>query len=203
MNFKDFFESDVKVTDRWPVNKAMYDMNDPDDRRRYEDDLRDRLSSMGRKVVSEELVREPHTITCWRGFDGRSFERDVSEQGGRIFIGGDRAMEGMLWFTHSLQPGHFHPMDYALAHAREGGHLLTYPLSCVRTYVKTSYDDGKEYQSVPEGMNADQTKLNRHAAIGGKFYELPEGWFFTWQVEKHIGFKGRLEIGESMLRRVS
>lgn len=194
----------IRVTDTWPVNKLTYDMNDPAERKRYEQELKDRLAGMGepsKKVMSEEFVREPYVITCWRGFDMRSFERDVEEHDGRMFIKGERAMEGMLWFTHSLQPPHDNPMEYALGHAREDGYLLAYPLKCTRSYRKITYEDGSSSTEAPD-ERVNHTELNSKGFFWGKLYELPPGWFFTWQVQKHIGFKGALEIENKMLRRV-
>lgn len=195
----------VRVTDTWPVNKFMYDMDDPKDRRRYEMDLQDRLEALGKppkKVVSEKLMREPYTITCWRGFDARSFERDVEERGGKMFIKGDRAMEGMLWFTHSLQPRHeFDPKEYAIGHARGDGYLLTYPLACERRYKLVSYEDGSSSSEAPD-ERVNQTELSDKGFFWGSLYDLPPGWFFTWQIQKHIGFKGLLKIDESMLEQL-
>jgi len=203
MRFREFLDSDMRVTDRWPVNKAMYDMDDPEDRRRYEDDLKGRLSSMRKEVVSERLVEEPHTITCWRGFDLRSFERDAEEEGGKLYLNGSRAMSGMLWFTYDIQPvHHYDPRTYALEHAYGDGYLLTYPLKCVRRYKSIRHDDGSERTEAPEGAKANATELDNRAVMYGQLYELPSGWFFTWQVEKNLGFKGRLEVEWSMLERV-
>lgn len=204
MNFKEFFDFGAKVTDRWPVNKAMFDMDDPDDRKRYEDALRERLAALDKKVVSERLVEEAHTMTCWRGFDVRSFERDAEEVGGRLYLKGDRAMSGMLWFTYDIQPVHHYvPKEYAIEHAYGDGYLLTYPLECRRSYMSVRYDDGSERHEVPGGTKTNPTELDSRAVIHGRLYELPPGWHFTWQVEKNIGFKGRLEIDWSMLRRIT
>jgi hypothetical protein len=196
----------VRVTDRWPLNKATYDMDTPKGRRQYEIDLEELLGRMAgpsKKVVSERLVREPYTITCWRGFDMRSFERDVMEEGGRMFIGGSKAMEGMLWFTHSLQPLHdFDPRDYAVGHAHGDGYLLTYPLMCERRYKSIKYDDGSSEAEAPD-ESVNQTELSGKGLLWGKLYDLPHGWHFTWQVQKHIGFKGRLEIDRGMLERIT
>ena len=205
MYWRPRLEESVRVTDRWPLNKATYDMDTPKGRRQYEIDLEEllgRMSGPSKRVVSKRLVREPYTITCWRGFDMRSFERDVVEEGGRMFIGGDRAMEGMLWFTHSLQPLHdFDPREYAVGHARGDGYLLTYPLVCERRYTKVEYDDGSSEAEAPDEP-VNQTELSGKGLLWGRLYELPPGWHFTWQVQKHIGFKGRLEIDRRMLERV-
>jgi len=203
MKFREFLDYDMEVTDRWPVNKATYDMDDPEDRWRYESDLKDRLAKMQRKVVSDRIVEEPHRITCWRGFDMRSFERDAEELGGRLYLNGERAMSGMLWFTYDIQPvHHYDPRTYALEHAYGDGYLLTYPLECNRSYRLIKYDNGSEWSESPEGAKTNPTELDNMAVIGGRLYELPRGWYFTWQVEKNLGFKGKLEIDWSMLRRV-
>lgn len=206
MNFRGWIESDIRVTDRWPLNKATYDMDTPKGRMQYEIDLEellDRVKKPSKMVVSERLVREPHTITCWRGFDMKSFKRDIVEENGSIFIKGDRAMEGMLWFTHSLQPLHdFDPREFAVGHARGDGYLLTYPLRCERRYKQIKYDDGSSATEAPD-ERVNQTELSEKGLFWGELYALPRGWYFTWQVQKHIGFKGRLEIKQSMLERVT
>ncbi|NBT57797.1 hypothetical protein EBT16_03335 [bacterium] len=206
MNFREFLDSDefeARVTDRWPVNKSMYDMDDPDEKKRYEDDLKERLSSMRRKVVSDRIVEEPYVITCWRGFDLRSFERDAERIGGKLYLKGDKAMSGMLWFTYDIQPvHHYDPREYALEHAYGDGYLLTYPLKCKRSYREVVYNNGSNLHEPPEGTKTNPTELDNMAVIGGRLYELPSGWHFTWQVEKNIGFKGRLEVSPPMLQRV-
>jgi hypothetical protein len=203
MNFKEFFDSDIRVTDRWPVNKAMYDMHDPTQRKQYEDDLKERLSSMQKKVVSEREVNEPYEITCWRGFDMRSFKRDAEEIGDRLLLNGDKAMSGMLWFTYDIQPvHHYDPKEYAIDHAYGNGYLLTYPLKCTRSYRVLKYNDGSESIEPPKESKTNTTELDNKTIIDWKLYQLPPGWFFTWQVEKNMGFKGNLEIDWSMLKRV-
>lgn len=205
MNFREFISDDfaVKVTDRWPVNKAMYDMESPQGRKEYEYDLKNRLAAMQRKVVSDKIVEEPHVITCWRGFDMRSFERDAEEVGGKLYLKGERAMEGMLWFTYDIQPvHHYDPRTYALEHAHEDGYLLTYPLKCKRSYRSIRHDDGFELREPPESTKTNTTELDNRTVLDGRLYELPPGWFFTWQVEKNLGFKGRLEVDWSMMERI-
>jgi hypothetical protein len=195
-------DESVRVTDRWPLNKDTYDMDTPEGRRRYEDELRDVLAGMGggsRKVVSEEVVREPYTITCWRGFNQYSYDRDVSERGGRLFIDSGRAMEGILWFSHSLQaPSAFSsggPREHALSYARkyDVGYLLTYPLRCTRVYKAVRYEDGRVSSERLGGLGSEWTGIEE------KSYLLPRGWSLTWQTQMFMSFRGSLEIDESML----
>ena len=179
MNFKEFFDSDFNITDRWPVNKAMYDMDDPAQRKQYEDDLKERLASM------------------------RSFKRDAEEVGDRLFLSGDKAMNSMLWFNYDIQPvHHYDPKEYAIDHAYGDGYLLTYPLKCTRSYRVLKYNDGSEAIEPPKDTKTNTTELDNRTIIDWRLYELPPGWFFTWQVEKNMGFKGKLEVDWSMLKRV-
>lgn len=214
MEFRGWLEQSseaAQITDNWPVQKWRYDMNDPEDRRRYEDDRKEAIASLmrvragrGEKAISERLVREPYMITCWRGFNRYSYDRDVSSDGGGMFISSERAMEGMLWFTHSLQsPSAFSgsegPRGHALSYAEkyDEGYLLAYPLECERAYKSVIRDDGGELVEYADGLGPGWTKIQ------GKSYLLPAGWFVTWQNEMFMGFRGKLRIDESMLQRVS
>lgn len=206
MRFREWLGESIRVTDRWPLNKDTYDMETPEGRKRYDDELRAILADMGsgsKKVVSEKVVREPYTITCWRGFNAHSHERDVFQKDGRLFISSAKAMEGILWFSHSLQsPSIFSagsPEEHALSYAKkyDEGYLLTYPLNCVRTYKSVRYEDGRTSEDQTDGLGPEWTKMD------GRAYLLPRGWFVTWQTQMFLAFRGVLEIEESMLRRVS
>lgn len=204
MEFKIWLETGRVVTDRWPVNKQLYDTGTPEGRKDYEDAVQFALAAIGRKNTSERVVREPYTITCWRGFNRYSYDRDVSSDGEGMFISSERAMEGMLWFTHSLQsPSAFSgsggPRGEALSYAEkyDEGYLLTYPLECERAYKSVTREDGGELEEYADGLGPEWTKIQ------GKSYLLPAGWFVTWQNEMFMGFRGKLRIDESMLQRVS
>lgn len=199
----------AEITDNWPVAKWKYDMNDPEDRKRYEDERNGAIELLTKirgaksnKVVSERLIEEPYTITCWRGFNQYSYDRDVSKDGNRLFISSERAMEGILWFSHSLQSRSSFstggPKEHALSYAkaRGKGYLLTYPLRCVRSYKSIRNEDGGTSEQQAEGLGPEWTNME------GKSYLLPNGWSLTWQSQMFMSFKGVLEIDESMLRRV-
>jgi hypothetical protein len=64
------------------------------------------------------------------------------------------------------------------------------------------YNDGSEAIEPPKDTKTNTTELDNKTIIDWKLYQLPPGWFFTWQVEKNMGFKGNLEIDWSMLKRV-
>lgn len=215
MNFRtwiegmDEYEMELKkrITDDWPVARFRYDLNDPEDRKRYEDDRKEAIAALisanKRKVVSERLVREPYTITCWRGFNGFSYDRDVSRKGEKIFIDSSKAMNGILWFAHSLQSTRhldgLSPEEFALTYAKDHDekYLLRYPLKCTMAYKSVNYNDGQEYVEFAEDLGTEWTR------IGNKSYLLPKGWFITWQNQEYMAFNGILEIDRSMLERVT
>lgn len=196
-----------QITDRWPINKAMFNMSSPIGRKEYEDALKDYFDMHQRmnqrKLVSEQNVSEPFTITCWRGCDARSLERDTIEVGqGYRVLHGKEAMEGILWFAHSLQGASVDSEDYARHYAKD--FLITYPLKATRHYIMKKFNDGDiEYDVPPEIMNQIKiSEASRFMIIGGKAYEVPDGWFFTWQVQKHIGCHKPLRILDSMIESV-
>jgi hypothetical protein len=200
MNFRRFIRSSFSES-RLP-NKDYYDMDDPLDRRRYEDDKALLASAKATKVVSERLAKEPYTITCWRGFGQFAYDRDVSTKGARYVFSSERAMEGILWFTHSLQGGHQVPQgpyDMALSYAlkEDGGYLLTYPLVCERAYKVVRRDDGSTSEEYPEDIGSGWTQIYNRA------YRLPRGWSLTWQNQMYMSFRGELEVEQWMLQRVS
>lgn len=64
MRFREWLGESIRVTDRWPLNKDTYDMETPEGRKRYDDELRAILADMGsgskrwcRKRLSESLTR--------------------------------------------------------------------------------------------------------------------------------------------------
>jgi len=196
MEFAEWLATEVRV------NKDRYDMGTPEGRKEYEDAVQFAMAAAGRKPVSERVVREPYTITCWRGFNRYSYDRDVFTKGGRLFISSEKSMEGILWFTHSLQDRSTfdkggpeeHALSYAQAH--DEGYLLTYPLRCTMAYKATEYDDGHVSEDYAEDLGPGWTKMHRRS------YLLPRGWSLTWQSQMFMSFKGVLEVDASMIKRV-
>jgi hypothetical protein len=208
MRFRDYIENTRPITDFWPINKSMYDLTTDRGRKEYESDVefysdihRKVQADKLRKLVSTQRKSEPYVITCWRGFDKRSLERDTVEQGnGYRVLHGKSAMESILWFTHSLQ-GSIEPEQYARSHAED--YLITYPLQAVKHYDLVTYDNGKTEMKVPAEMQGmDGSQKSRFMPTIDKVYEVPEGWFFTWQVQKHLGCSVPLKIMDSMIEMV-
>ncbi len=208
MTFKDWLKIQENVAVKPPfLNKHMYDMSSDKGRQEYERDLADLQQMMAsrnkRQVVSQKEISEPIVITCWRGFDERSLTRDTVSitQNGRV-LSGNKAMEGILWFTHDKQRSNFDPKEYALHHAED--YLLTYPLQATKHYQATQYSDGTVENSIPERFanEIQSSSESQITAMDGVVYELPKGWSFTWQVQKHIGCRIPIKITNDMLQNV-
>ena len=205
MRFRNYIENTRPITDFWPINKSMYDLTTDNGKKDYQSDVKDALDFYKRRetrqLVSTQRKSEQSVITCWRGFDERSLERDTIEQGnGYRVLHGKSAMENILWFTHSLQ-GSVEPEEYARSHAQD--YLVTYPLRVTKHFDLVTYSDGKTEQKIPEEMlKIDGSQKSRFLPLMGKVYEVPEGWFFTWQVQKHLGCSVPLKIMDSMIENV-
>jgi hypothetical protein len=163
-----------------------------------------------RKELQRQTKAEPVTVLCYRGFPERGFQRDlIASTGDSYTLSPHNAMEGILWFTNNLQRGGMiDPVEYASSHAH-GGYLLTYPLHATKHYIDVQYEPHPDYwnpsdsQPPPEfTCKIDSTDKCRFRQLYGSIYELPEGWFFTWQIEKHIGTSNNVEIKTHMLQRI-
>ena len=204
MKFKHFFENTISerpITDRWPLNKDFYDMASPEGRKHYDDDLKSYFDMKKRakpKIVAEKTISKPYEITCWRGCDLRTLERDTIKIGlDYRVMHGPRAMEGFLWFTHSLQQDD----PYQFAKSYSEGVLITYPLNATKHVLEKVYDDGQvKYVMPPEMLSkVDRQSISPYLTLGNAIYEVPDGWFFTWQVQKHLGCKKPIKILNSMI----
>lgn len=204
MRFREFLETAVRL------NPYMYDMTTEKGRKEYEDDLAHAQELMQRRqdrghIVSRKLQSEPVTITCWRGGPESDFQRDIVQQGnGWIDLGGENAMEGILWFTHSLQtPSEmgFNPREYALSHAED--YLITYPLKAIKHYDVVTYSSGETEKDLPDEYmdRVERAALSSFAAMHNCVYEVPKPWKFTWQLQKHLGTT-QVRVFDSMIERV-
>lgn len=205
MKFKQFFENQVKqtpITDLWPLNKFFYDMSTAEGKKAYDDDLKAYFDNKNRrdsrKIISEKLISSPYQITCWRGSDAKSLKRDTVDVGpGYRVMHGTKAMEGILWFAHSLQQDN--PYEFARAYAR--GVFITYPLEAIKHVLVKTYDNGEVENIMPPELasKVDQSNASPYFSAGNAIYEVPDGWFFTWQVQKHLGCKKPIKILDSMI----
>jgi hypothetical protein len=208
MKFKVFLEgvdlADKPITDVWPINKHFYDFSTDQGKRDYESDLADWRSFMqqrrSRKVVFEKQISEPFEITCWRGCSARTLERNTIDiKSGYRILHGDKSIENILWFTHSLQSKDY-GKNYALSYAED--FLITYPLKATKHFVIKKYDDGKIEYLAPPNMKdkIDSVSASRFFMTENSIYEVPEGWFFTWQIQKHLGCSHAIKVSDSMIK---
>lgn len=162
-----------------------------------------------KKEIRRQRKSDPVTVNCYRGFPYRSLERDlVDRDADYIVISPEQAQEGILWFTNDLQKQGLElsvsPKEYAESYVGDGGFLLTYPLEATKHYDEIYYGNGETSTEAPddllEGIPRTGEGPLRHAY--GGVYELPDGWKFTWQVEKHIGCEIPLRVDRSMLQQI-
>lgn len=149
-----------------------------------------------RQEISKKPISEYFTLNCYSGLpDHRLHNMIVTSD-----------FQGMIWFTHDLQRGWAYdvePKNYAKHHATlrsERGYVLTYPLKCNRSYIEIKYNDGTIHKELPpEKPEMGEGPIT---AINGSIYELPTGWVFTHQIQKHIGHQGNLTVRPDMLEEI-
>jgi len=183
------------------LNPLMYDRSTPKGNQEYLDDLLNLRRISQRKEVSRKPTEENITVTCWRGTSKEDFKASmVSQTANEFVINSAQSMEGIFWFTHQLQRGLISsPEEYAQSYNK--GVLITYPLPVKKVYDLVTYSDGTIHKDLPQGHQPmDTTGKNQVLAMNGVIYHLPQNWFFTWQVEKFIGFEGDLRINRSMVQ---
>ena len=175
-------------------------------------ELNKRYSSKEKKRKTKSV---PVTIMCWRGFDESVLDRDMlNKNSTSVMISPYQNQERLLWFTNSLQQAGIElsesPIDYAKHYATKGhnvGYLLTYPLQATKHYDEVEYEDGNRRIEAPQEL-ADKirnlhTEASPYRNYHGAIYELPKGWVFTWQNEKHIGCQIDIKVDQKMLQKVT
>jgi len=170
----------------------------------------DALLRMPRKQVIKTVRRiESVVVNCYRGFPYRSLERDlIDEDQDYITLSPREMQEGIIWFTNSLQHRGLElsvsPQEYAESYVGDGGFLLTYPLKCTKHYNELHYGKGETSNEAPKELveKITHTGQGRLRNMGNAVYELPEGWMFTWQIEKHIGCQTDLTFRRDMLTEI-
>ena len=156
-----------------------------------------------RKEVSRVSKTENITIKCWRGTSKENFDKQVIDKGSNYFVlDGSKSYEKGLWFTHELQRGYVDdPEQFATNYAKD--FLIEYPLSVKKHYDIVTYDDGKTSNEAPK--DSDQiieTELSNKLYQYNAVYELPDGWFFTWQIQKHLLCTKPLMIQSNMIKEI-
>lgn len=166
-------------------------------------------NTQSRKVVSKQPHTLDYVLNCYRGFTKEGFERStVAHQGSTYTLSPKGAMEGMFWFTHDLQPRwSIDPLEYAANYAeRDGsGYLLKYPLKTKKHFIEVKYENGETTTEVSEELAklVNSTGTSRYGHFWSFVLELPQGWFFTWQVEKFIATDQDLVVNANQLEFVN
>lgn len=133
----------------------------------------------------------PYELELYRGFDANI--DDIHRRGDKYVLSPQKSEQGLLWFTHKLING-YDPIDYVKG---RGKYLLTYKLKCNRHIQRKTFDDGSTFDSIP-----DETLKLTDNTSNCKYYmgiELPDGWIFSYKMEKFIGCGIDLLVDRDMI----
>ncbi|MFA5759954.1 MAG: hypothetical protein WC942_11440 [Clostridia bacterium] len=131
------------------------------------------IKKHNRKIISKEKVSEPITINLYRNFDADM--NKLEKINGNYVLSPEKSEQGVIWFAHDLQSN---PQQY---YDRGGKYLLIYPLQIQKEYYLITYENGEtEKQDIYDGDYGieNSSKWGR--------YILPEGFMFSYKVQKHI-----------------
>jgi hypothetical protein len=118
---------------------------------------------------------------------------EIERRDGMMVLSPHKSEQGLIWFTHKLING-YDPIEYVTG---RGKYLLTYPLDCVRHIQRKVFDDGSHYDAIPqEILDATDPTSNSRFYMG---VELPEGWVFSYKMEKFIGCGIELLVSPDMV----
>ena len=149
------------------------------------------IRQFNRKIVSEGIKEKNITIHLYRNFAADMKEIDKDGKG-NLILSPRKCESGVLWFAHDLQRT---PEQY---YDRGEKYLLTYPLEILSHYKETVYDDGNS-QTWPitgdDPINEDSNKW-----MG---YELPEGFKFSYKVQKHIICEKELIVPQTYITEIN
>jgi hypothetical protein len=146
-----------------------------------------------RQLIKSEEKTLPKLLKLYRGFDADLESLEQDEQ--YYYFSPKKAEQGQLWFTHPYINAYNH-----IQYARDRGEwFMQYELPCVK-HVKIDYwDDGSNSESLPEWwyQKVNPTQNSQyHAGI-----ELPEGWVFSYKMEKFIGCKIKIKVPKNWITK--
>lgn len=139
------------------------------------------------EVRRDPPQQEPITLTLYRGFDASLNELERSGDG--FILSPHKSEQGVIWFSRNIEDANW-----------RGQWLLTYPLQVIKHTERVYYDDGSHSDDIPDSVHAQCSPSENCRFYGG--IELPEGWFFSYKVEKHIVCSIPIRVTEDMLQRV-
>jgi hypothetical protein len=148
------------------------------------------------KEISRESKSERMTLDLLRGLDVD--EDSLERRGDKFVLSPAKSEQGAMWFAHRLQ-GYYDPEEYV---AGRGSHILRYPLDVTKHYDLVAYDDGTTSEERPEDIPLPEPTENQSMMCDlGRCIELPDGFKFSYKVEKWIICEKELLIDPSMLTR--
>ena len=144
-------------------------------------------------IVSKDAPKTTNfTLTLYRGFDGNWDE--IRQEGNFYILSPKKSEQGLIWFTHPYINA-YNPVQYAAGH---GEWFLTYPLQCRKHIQTVHWSDGSTHNDIPQEIQA-LTKPTENC----KYYmgiELPDGWVFSYKMEKFVGSTIEIKITKDMIK---
>ncbi len=145
----------------------------------------------------EEVRRDPPkatpvTLTLYRGMNV-NLNQLQSDASGNFILSPTKSEQGAMWFTHNLING-YNALEYVQG---RGNYLLTYPLQCKRHMQTIHYADGSTHEVIPEEIKQQEQPTENCKFYSG--YELPDGFLFSYKMEKFIICTRQLSVSKSML----
>lgn len=136
-----------------------------------------------------------YVLELYRGFNFNWDE--LKKENNYYILSPKRSEQGLMWFTHKFIV-HYNPIEYAANH---GNYFLTYPLKCKKHIQTTTWSDGQTQETTPDEFHKLETPTENCRYYNG--IELPEGWVFSYKMEKFIGCSKELKITKEMIKRSS
>lgn len=158
-------------------------------------DALDRLFVNKVKVIGKDPPQvQNFVLQLYRGFDADMESMEGEDQS--YVLSPKRSEQGLIWFTHQFTKITGSPIQYAASH---GSLFLTYPLQCCRHVQTVHWSDGSTHTAIPDEI-LQQTKQTENCRFHMGI-ELPDGWVFSYKVEKFVGCSMKLRISQGMLCR--
>ena len=160
----------------------------------WEDEYIDTLRRRKIKEVSRISESADFQIILYRGFDAdlESLSRTSS---GDYVLSPERSEQGVIWFAHSLQRN---PEQYYLGRGR---FALQYPIIAKAHYDKVKYDNGEVKLRLNEQIShmANDFENSRFMNDMDRTIELPDGFLFSYKVQKHIICEKKIYVPPEMI----
>jgi hypothetical protein len=147
-----------------------------------ENGLIDRNKSYKIDYVESPSFRQEEMI-LYRGMD-----INLDKYSENITLLPSKSEQQSIWFSRNKQDA-----------IGRGDYILTYPLSIKRHFEIVHYDDGRTVERVPEHIEELTNPIEDCQYFAGM--ELPEGWYWSYKVQKYIVCKIPLSVNKSMFEK--